>query len=457
MASGRVLSATQCWRILQSAEDDFLKIIAKVIIDDIGEMTREQELLVVSFLEALVMLWFLQEPEVVKHMTVSDWLQRTYIEGNGERAMVKVNECNAFFVLSQEEEAWFDGYYEYLRSVMIKRRQTKGSLDEAEKFFISSSGKPIENPSDDLKKLHDEYHLPSITGNMARSFVHTAMQNCDWTDEERVLRPAEEPEPKWMNANTAFSLLKMSHPVTVHTAPPEEAARMQISRKYESHCLSLWCATQKKLRERLVLDTFGPRQPTESKVHSWIGKQGWMENVPDAVEVMKNWKPPRTIKAPTDSKSIRQMSRKQCWKGLQLIDREGKAPKVVTSRPFSCGEVICDFHGRLISRDEGLEIHQNNEAQAGHLFFFTSKNGQVMCLDAHEEHCECHPNKTTFGRQIKHSTKRANLSPRLHFVQDEPVILFMATRDIRTGEEIRYDYGDNKRSYAGEGLDLTLS
>ncbi|KAL1246540.1 hypothetical protein QQF64_034585 [Cirrhinus molitorella] len=23
-----------------------------------------------------------------------------------------------------------------------------------------------------------------------------------------------------------------------------------------------------------------------------------------------------------------------------------------------------------------------------------------MCLDAHEERCHCHPNKTTFGRQL---------------------------------------------------------
>uniref|UniRef100_A0A672KLB0 SET domain-containing protein n=1 Tax=Sinocyclocheilus grahami TaxID=75366 RepID=A0A672KLB0_SINGR len=125
---------------------------------------------------------------------------------------------------------------------------------------------------------------------------------------------------------------------------------------------------------------------------------------------------------------------------------KGKGLRVVTSRPFACGEVICDFHGRLISRDEGLEIQQNNQTQAGHLFFFTSKNGQDMCLEAHEERCECHPNKTTFGRQMKHSARRANLSPRLHFVEDEPLIVFMATRDIQPGEELRYDYGDNRRS-----------
>ncbi|KAL0185634.1 hypothetical protein M9458_017304, partial [Cirrhinus mrigala] len=58
--------------ILRSAESDFLSIVAKVTTDDVGELTREQELLPVSFLEAVVMLWFLQEPEVVKLMTVSD-------------------------------------------------------------------------------------------------------------------------------------------------------------------------------------------------------------------------------------------------------------------------------------------------------------------------------------------------------------------------------------------------
>lgn len=39
-----------------------------------------------------------------------------------------------------------------------------------------------------------------------------------------LFSPAEAPEPKWMNANAAFYLLKMSHPVTVPAAPPEKAA-----------------------------------------------------------------------------------------------------------------------------------------------------------------------------------------------------------------------------------------
>lgn len=129
---------------------------------------------------------------------------------------------------------------------------------------------------------------------MLRSSVHTAVHKLHLTDDEKLSRyfsfwtdneekaqscpagsllyvicmfsiiqvswprlcsfsPAQAPEAKWMNANTAFYLLKMSHPVTVHAAPPERAARVQISRQFESDCHSLWCVTQKKLHERLVL------------------------------------------------------------------------------------------------------------------------------------------------------------------------------------------------------------
>ncbi len=96
---------------------------------------------------------------------------------------MEVNECNAFFVMSMQEELvrsiindikiklgsvrtsqhsllsimqWFDGYYEYLCTAMIERRHTRYRLNKAEKFFISSSGNPVDNPSEDLKMLHDK-------------------------------------------------------------------------------------------------------------------------------------------------------------------------------------------------------------------------------------------------------------------------------------------------------------
>lgn len=77
--SSRVLSVEQCSAVLQSAENDVLTNILNLMGDwrYVREMTREQELMLVYFLEALVMLSFLQEPEVVKKMTVSDLVSVT--------------------------------------------------------------------------------------------------------------------------------------------------------------------------------------------------------------------------------------------------------------------------------------------------------------------------------------------------------------------------------------------
>lgn len=139
---------------------------------------------------------------------------------------------------------WFDGYYGYLRSAMIKRRRTRRRLDEAEKFLISSSsGNPVNNPSEDLRScmmsectenklifsslysfvkpsfiLVCRYGLPSITSNMARSFVHTAMQNYDLIDEETLLRyftylTGTEEKPQ---SSPAAALLHAIHPVLNH-------------------------------------------------------------------------------------------------------------------------------------------------------------------------------------------------------------------------------------------------
>ncbi len=65
---------------------------------------------------------------------------------------VRTSQCSLLSIMQ-----WFDGYYEYLCSAMIKRRRTRRRLDEAEKFLISSSsGNPVNNHSEDLKKLQDE-------------------------------------------------------------------------------------------------------------------------------------------------------------------------------------------------------------------------------------------------------------------------------------------------------------
>lgn len=102
----------------------------------------------------------------------------------------------------------------------------------------------------------------------------------------------------------------------------------------------------------------------------------------------------------------------------------------------------------------GLRIHASmSEGESGYMFFYTDSHGQAARIDAHEQ-CECHPDQVTFGRLIRHGTKKRNLRPRLFVAEGKDVILFLAARDIQINEELKYNYGVNKRCFAGEGLDL---
>lgn len=139
-----------------------------------------------------------------------------------------------------------------------------------------------------------------------------------------------------------------------------------------------------------------------------------------------------------------------------MTDIEGKGKGVVTTRRFQAGEVVCDYHGRVITAKEGHSIHQStSEEETGYMFFFKNQRGQPMCIDAHATVCECHPERETVGRFINHSQSNANLKPRSYVVDGRDVILFLATRDIEVNEELLFHYGVGKKSFRGVGLDLS--
>ena len=50
--------------------------------------------------------------------------------------------------------------------------------------------------------------------------------------------------------------------------------------------------------------------------------------------------------------------------------------------------------------------------------------------------------KNVPGRYINHSRKNENLLPRLVTINNQPRILFFASKDIQAGEELVYDYND---------------
>ena len=129
---------------------------------------------------------------------------------------------------------------------------------------------------------------------------------------------------------------------------------------------------------------------------------------------------------------------------------------MVTTKHLAEGAIVCDYHGIITTAAEGREMmsHNSEEDMRG-LFFFRA--GQTeLCIDGHSP-CECH-GADTFGRRIKHSSKKSNLKP-LHCVfntgeGDKQAILFRAVKDIDTNTELSFDHGAKRKFFRGEGLDL---
>lgn len=93
------------------------------------------------------------------------------------------------------------------------------------------------------------------------------------------------------------------------------------------------------------------------------------------------------------------------------------------------------------------------DGEMGLLFFFRDR-----CIDAQTFPCECHPSRDTVGRRINHSKKNFNVKP-VHCTMKFPegerdVILFQATKDIATDEELRFDYRLQRKSFRGEATAL---
>lgn len=127
--------------------------------------------------------------------------------------------------------------------------------------------------------------------------------------------------------------------------------------------------------------------------------------------------------------------------------------------PFLKGDVVCDYHGTLVSESEGRKrMERIPEGQMCYLFFFRGQLGEKLCIDSQTFPCKCHPGKDTFGRRMNHSSKVFNVKPvafQLNLA-DGPrdTILFLATKDIPVNCELLWDYGVRRASFQGEGMDL---
>ncbi|XP_072563166.1 uncharacterized protein [Paramormyrops kingsleyae] len=404
-------SPEDCWAVLRAAKNDFLAVLGKVYPEEMPLECAEC-CLVLYYLEATVILKHLQPPGVVEHMTVQEWMTRSTSEADHTVIVVKEHKTSAqqaaTFALSSEEETWFDIYFTQVRPQLLSSKRSRTTLDDLggdKRFFVSTAGRPAFNASNDLNRLHQKYKLDPVTYQTARRIFETATK--DLTDQEKSL------VADYLTHSTATAdehyRMKQSRNVVLASKLlkklADKTARSQTSGRFQRQLYDRWLKAQMRMRVRHVLSHFGRRQPTESRVDAWIRNQGWKSNVPSAASVLKDWRPVGSVDTAVDSSHIQELIHNQKWKGLVVMDIAGKGKGVCATRQFQAGEVVCDYHGPVVTATEGQRIHSSTkEEESGYMFFFRN---------SHKSECACHPGIQPFGRLINHSHK-ANLRPRLY-------------------------------------------
>lgn len=129
----------------------------------------------------------------------------------------------------------------------------------------------------------------------------------------------------------------------------------------------------------------------------------------------------------------------QC--GLRVIDcGEELGLGIQTTQYFMKNDYVATYVGELLNKFDA-DLKEKEYASSGeddkcftHYFRWNEK---VWCYDATID-------DGTFGRLINHSKRYPNIQAKVAVIGGVPFIYFKAIKDIPSGTELRYDYGDRK-------------
>ncbi|KAJ4921925.1 hypothetical protein JOQ06_022189 [Pogonophryne albipinna] len=381
--------------------------------------------------------------EAVVEFQVHDWLQRTTGTDGTTIRLTSSKAAGHTFTLSQQEDELLECYFCHVRAEATKRLTS-----EQGRFFVDCGGNPLTNLYADLQRLRKKY-LPQVPGAAVDETPSSSETPSTSTGPARYVfrRPANTACIPGKTVGQVFGGLSMS---LCSSAPPRK--RQCVGAGFTAHrpLYRKWRNVQLLERTSYILSQAMGRQeatqPTEEAVRRALTKEGWVTNTPSVQDVVRGWVAPRD--PPTCSRRLIRSISEQSWRGLAVRDFGGEKGKgVVATCPMDKGDVVCDYHGTLISQAEG-RLREDSIYR----FFF-----QEFCIDALSR-CDCHPEVDTYGRFLNHSRKRPNLKAKrfdLTFPDGpRPVLVFLAMHNIKVGEELLWDYGVTKTSFGGEGKDL---
>jgi hypothetical protein len=147
----------------------------------------------------------------------------------------------------------------------------------------------------------------------------------------------------------------------------------------------------------------------------------------------------------------------QTWVGLTKATSHsaGAGDGVFTTLPFWENQVVVEYHGRRMETSEAKVLIRSLKGEEDGANYFLVAGPTT--IDARLPKCECHPEQICYGRSINHQAKEDKPNLRLRQINISGVKspFLVATRDIKAGEELRFDYGVRPGDF-GEGQDETF-
>ncbi|XP_011477426.1 N-lysine methyltransferase KMT5A isoform X3 [Oryzias latipes] len=140
-----------------------------------------------------------------------------------------------------------------------------------------------------------------------------------------------------------------------------------------------------------------------------------------------------------EHRQIDDLINKNTEEGMEVRQIEGKGRGVFAVRAFKKGDFVVEYHGDLLDLAEAKtrEDQYAQDPQTGCYMYYFQYQSKSYCIDATKE-------SGRLGRLVNHS-KSGNCQTRLHAIGETPHLILVASRDIKAGEELLYDYGDRSK------------
>ncbi|XP_021388440.1 N-lysine methyltransferase KMT5A isoform X3 [Lonchura striata] len=191
-------------------------------------------------------------------------------------------------------------------------------------------------------------------------------------------------------------------------------------------------ANAKPAQKKMVKAKRGPRKKTQGRTPN--------RKVTDYYPVRRSSRKSKSELETEERRKIDELITSGKEEGMKIDYIDGKGRGVIATKHFNRGEFVVEYHGDLIEITDAKKreaVYAQDPSTGCYMYYFQYLS-KTYCVDATKE-------TNRLGRLINHS-KCGNCQTKLHDIDGVPHLILIASRDIKAGEELLYDYGDRSKA-----------